>query len=137
MELSPYLMFDGRCEAAFRFYEQCLGAKVIMMMTYDEAPAGADIAPNTSKKVMHARLAVGDRVLMGSDAPADRFRPMQGFSITLSIAEPAEAERVFDALAKNGKINMPMAETFWAKRFGMVVDQFGTPWMVNCEKPRT
>ena len=81
------------------------------------------------------RMDIGDTVLMASDAPPDFFRPAQGFSVCLSVAEIAEAERVFHALAEGGTVKMPIAETFWAVRFGMLVDRFGTPWMVNCEKP--
>jgi PhnB protein len=77
---------------------------------------------------------VGDKILMGSDAPPDRYKPMQGFSVTLGIDEPAEADRVFHALSEGGSVTMPIQETFWARRFGMLVDRFGTPWMINCEK---
>jgi PhnB protein len=84
---------------------------------------------------MHARLVVGDTVLMGSDAPGERYEKMQGFSVALGVDEPEWAERVFNALAAGGTVTMPIQETFWAHRFGMLVDRFGTPWMVNCEKP--
>ena len=83
---------------------------------------------------MHARLSVGDNVLMGSDAPPDRYEPMKGFTVTLGIDDPHDAERVFHALSENGTVQMPIQETFWAVRFGMLVDRFGTPWMINCEK---
>ena len=86
-------------------------------------------------KIMHARLTVGDRILMGSDAPPDRYEPMKGFSVTLGVDDPKDAERVFHALSENGTVQMPIQKTFWATRFGMLVDQFGTPWMVNCEQP--
>jgi PhnB protein len=82
---------------------------------------------------MHARLMVGDRILMGSDAPSDRHEPMKGFSVTLGIDDPKDAERIFDALSEHGTVQMPIQKTFWAARFGMLVDQFGTPWMINCE----
>jgi PhnB protein len=84
---------------------------------------------------MHGRLSVGDQVLMGSDPPPAQQDSMKGFSVTLSVREAAEADRIFNALAENGSIKMPIAETFWAQRFGMLVDRFGTPWMINCEKP--
>jgi PhnB protein len=83
---------------------------------------------------MHARLVLGDKVLMGSDAPPDHYEEMKGFSVTLGIDNPTEAERIFHALADSGMVRMPIQETFWAKRFGMLVDRFGTPWMINCEK---
>ena len=85
-------------------------------------------------KVMHARLTIGDRMLMGSDAPPDRYEAMKGFSVILGIDDPGEGERIFQASAENGKVQMPIQKTFWATRFGMLVDQFGTPWMVNCEQ---
>lgn len=87
------------------------------------------------KKIIHARLVGNGMLLMGSDAPPDRYEPMKGFSVTLNVNEPAEAERVFNALADGGSVRMPLGETFWAKKFGMLTDRFGTPWMINCEKP--
>ena len=86
-------------------------------------------------KILHARLQIGDDVLMASDAPPGRRDKMQGFSVTLNIKEPAEAERIFAAFAEGAKVTMPLAETFWAQKFGMLTDRFGTPWMINCEKP--
>ncbi len=85
-------------------------------------------------KIIHARLTVGDNVLMGSDAPPERYEEMKGFSVSLSVDDPAEAERIFNALVANGTVRMPLQKTFWAVRFGMLVDQFGVPWMVNCEQ---
>ena len=85
-------------------------------------------------KVMHARLIVGDEVLMGSDAPPDRYEPMKGITVTLGVDEPADAERIFSALAEGGTVQMPIQQTFWAARFGMLTDRFGTPWMINCEQ---
>jgi PhnB protein len=90
--------------------------------------------PDWRNKIMHARLTVGDEVLMGSDAPPERFEAAKGITVTLNLDNPAEAERIFHALAQNGAVQMPIQETFWAARFGMLVDQFGTPWMINCEK---
>jgi len=84
--------------------------------------------------VMHARLIVGDEVLMGSDAPPDRYEPMKGITVTLGVDEPADAERIFSALAEGGTVQMPIQQTFWAARFGMLTDRFGTPWMINCEQ---
>jgi PhnB protein len=135
MRLNPYLMFDGKCEAAFRFYEQALGGTIVAMMTYADTPAAEHTSPEARGKIIHARLAVGDTVLMGSDAPIERYEKMQGFSVTLNIDESAEAERVFAALGAGGAVTMPIQETFWARRFGMLIDRFGTPWMINCEKP--
>jgi PhnB protein len=133
MQLNPYLNFKGQCEAAFKFYEQCLGGKIAMIMPYEGTPAANQMPPEWRNKIIHARLNVGDFVLMGSDAPPDHYQEPQGFSISLGIGDPAEAERVFHALAKGGTVKMPIQQTFWAVRFGMLVDQFGIPWMVNCE----
>ena len=135
MHPNPYLMFDGQCEAAFRFYEQALGGRIEAMMTFAHTPMAEQTPPEMQGKITHARLLVGDKVLMGSDAPAGRVEKMQGFSVTLGINKPEEAERVFNALADGGTVTMPIQETFWARRFGMLVDRFGTPWVVNCEKP--
>jgi PhnB protein len=135
MQVNPYLMFNGQCEAAFRFYQKVLGGKIETILTYAGSPM-ADQAPSEWRdKVMHARLEVGDNVLMGSDPPPGHYEPMKGFSVTLSIDDPAEAERIFHALSENATVRMPIQKTFWAARFGMLVDQFGTPWMVNCEQP--
>lgn len=135
MQLNPYLFFNGNCETAFKFYAQVLGGKIVAMMPHEGTPAAEQVPPEWRKKIIHARLMVGDKVLMASDAPPDRYDAMKGFSVTLGIEDPAEAERIFHALAENGTVRMPIAPTFWALRFGMLVDQFGTPWMINCEKP--
>ena len=135
MQLNPYLVFNGNCEPAFRFYEQVLGGKIVAMMPHEGTPAAEHVPPEWRAKIMHARLMVGDEILMGSDAPPDRYEAMKGFSVTLGIKDPTEAERIFHALAKDGTVRMPIQKTFWAARFGMLVDQFGTPWMINCEQP--
>jgi PhnB protein len=134
MNLNTYLNFDGTCEAAFRFYEKALGGKIVAMMTYAEMPGNSQMSKDLAKKIMHARLQFGDKLLMGSDAPPDRFQAPKGFHVILGVKDPAEADRLFDALAADATITMPIQETFWATRFGMLVDQFGTPWMINCEK---
>jgi PhnB protein len=134
MKLNPYLMFNGQCETAFKFYEQCLGGKLGAMMTYGSSPMAADVSPELSDKIMHTSLVVGDQELMGSDSPPERYEEAKGFSVSLNLDDPAEAERLFHALAENGSVQMPIQETFWAARFGMLVDQFGIPWMINCEK---
>ncbi|MGH6816482.1 MAG: VOC family protein [Hyphomicrobiaceae bacterium] len=135
MQLNTYLAFDGQCQAAFKFYEQVLGGRIIMMLTHGETPACTHVPSEWHSKIMHARLVVGDRVLMGSDAPPGRFEPPKGFHVQIGVRDPAEAERIFNRLAQDGKIAMPLQETFWAAKFGMLVDRFGIPWMVNCEKP--
>ena len=132
MQVSPYLHFNGNCEAAFKFYEKVLGAKVVMMLTHEGAPADMPTPPEWKKKIMHARISIDGEMIMGSDAPPGRFRPPQGFSVSLSVADPAEAERKFNALCEGGSVNMAFAKTFFSKGFGMGTDQFGIPWMVNC-----
>lgn len=134
MQLNPYLFFNGQCEAAFKFYEKVLGGKIEAMLPHEGTPAAEHVPPEWRKKILHARLVVGDKVLMGSDAPPGRQEEMKGFSVTLGTDDPNEAERMFHALAENGTVRMPIEKTFWAVRFGMLVDQFGTPWMINCEQ---
>jgi len=134
MQLNPYLTFNGRCEAAFKFYEKVLGGKIEAMLPHAGTPAEGQVPAEWRNKIMHARLTVGDQVLMASDAPPEHSEEMKGFSVYLHFDEPADAERIFHALAENGTVRMPIQETFWAVRFGMLVDQFGTPWMVNCQK---
>ena len=134
MQLNPDLTFNGRCEAAFKFYEKVLGGKIEAMMTFAGSPMAEQTSPEWRKKIMHARMTVGDQVLMASDAPPDRYEAMKGIMVTLGIDDPGEAERIFHALSEKGTVQMPIQKTFWAARFGMLVDQFGTPWMVNCEQ---
>lgn len=135
MQVNPYLAFDGTCAQAFRFYEQALGGKIVMMMTVGESPMAAQATPETKNQIMHAALQVGGVTIMGADAPSGMFSKPQGFSVSLGIDDEAEAERVFGNLSEGATIKMPLQETFWAKRFGMLVDRFGIPWMINCAKP--
>ena len=134
MELNPYLTFNGQCEAAFKFYEKVFGGKIEAMMTFGSSPMAEQTPPEWRNKIMHARMSVGGKTLMASDAPPDRYEAMKGIMVTLGIDDPGEAERIFRALSEKATIQMPIQKTFWAERFGMLVDQFGTPWMVNCEK---
>jgi len=136
MQINPHLSFNGKCAAAFKFYEKVLEGKILMMMTYGESPMAAQTAPDFKDRIMHARLTVGDMLLMGADAPPQFYEPMKGMVVTIGVKKPEEADRIFKALAENGTVRMPIQETFWAQRFGMLTDQFGTPWMVNCERPR-
>jgi len=134
MQINPYLLFKGQCEEAFKFYEKCLSGRIEAMIRHTGTPAEQHVAPEWRDKIMHARLTVDEAVLMGSDAPLDRYQEPKGFSVALDIKDPAEAERVFNALAENGNVKMAIQETFWATRFGMLVDKFGIPWMINCFK---
>jgi len=131
-QLEPYIHFDGTCAEAMRFYERALGGKLEMMMKASDAPPPSQVPPGKGDQIMHARLVLGDRTLLASDwmSPAP-FEGIKGFSLSLTYPNVAEAQRVFDALAAGGKINMPMAKTFWSEIFGMVVDRFGVPWMVS------
>ncbi len=133
MQLNPYLFFNGQCEAAFKFYAQVFGGKIDGMLTHAGTPAEQQVPAEWRDKIMHARLIVGDQVLMASDAPPDHYEKPKGFSVSIQLKDPAEAERIFNALAENGTVQMPLEQTFWAKRFGMCVDRFGIPWMVNCD----
>lgn len=135
MNLNPYLNFNGNCKEAFTFYAQTLGGKIEAMMPHAGTPAAEHTPPEWQDKILHARLTVGDQVLMASDAPPGRYQAPQGLYVSLNVTKPDEAERIFQAFAEKGTVHMPLQETFWASRFGMVVDQFGTPWMLNCEQP--
>ena len=136
MKLNPYLNFPGTCEEAMNTYAQVLGGEIVAMLAYGDMPGEMEIPDDLRKKIAHARLIVGDQVLMASDSGPDRFKPMQGVSVTLNIPEPDEADRVFKALVDGGTAIMPLEETFWALKFGVLVDRFGIQWMVNCEKPK-
>jgi PhnB protein len=130
-ELDAYLFFDGNCAEAMRFYEKTLGGKLESLMTHGEAPPGA-APPGNDDRIMHASLVLDGRRLMASDAMAGQpYERMQGISLSLTYPDAAEGRRIFDALADGGKVIMPYGETFWTKGFGMLVDRFGTPWMVN------
>ncbi|MGH7962356.1 MAG: VOC family protein [Candidatus Binatia bacterium] len=135
MQLIPYLNFNGQCEAAFKFYEQCLGGTIVAMMTHGDSPIADQVPSGLHNTILHARLIVGDQVLMGSDSPPEHHEKPQGMYVSLGIDDPADAERIFHALAENGTVRMPLQQTFWAARFGMLVDRFGIPWMINCDQP--
>jgi PhnB protein len=134
VQINPYLGFNGQCEAAFKFYAQVFDGKIEAMIPHEGTPAAEHVPAEWRSKIMHARLVVGPNVLMGSDAPPPHHAEPKGFHVSIGIDKPAEAERIFSALAENGTVQMPLQETFWAARFGMVVDRFDIPWMVNCEK---
>ncbi len=104
------------------------------MMTHAGTPAESQVPAEWKNKIIHARLKLGDQLLMASDSPPDRAKTPQGFYVNLGFDNPAEAERVYKAMSKDGTVQMELQETFWAKKFGMFTDRFGTPWMINCEK---
>jgi len=130
MNVEPYLFFDGRAEEALEFYRQKLGAKVEALMRYNDNPDPKYNPPNSDNKVMHALFRVGDTQIMASDGNCTGKPSFQGFSLTINAASPAEAEKRFNALAEGGQVQMPLNETFFAERFGMVADRFGVSWMV-------
>jgi PhnB protein len=132
MELAPYLNFNGTCQEAFKFYERCFSGKITALITFESIGAAGHVPESWAKKIMYAHMTVGSRVLMGSDAPDDRFEKPQGFSISAHVENPAEADRVFNSLAESGTVRMPLQKTAWAEKFGMLTDKFGVPWMVNC-----
>jgi PhnB protein len=133
MNINPYLSFNGQCAAAFKFYERVLGGTIVMLQTHGETPAKDHVPPDWQDKVIHVRLVVGDQVLMGSDAPPAQYEAPKGTSVSITVADPADAERLFNALAEDGKINMPFQKTFGSAGCGMRVDLFGISWIVNCE----
>lgn len=130
MQVNPYLHFNGNCEAVFKFYAESLNGKISTLLPHEGTPAEQQVPAEWRKKIVHAHMTVGDTILMGSDQPPEHYTKPQGFSVTLQVAKPEEAERAFQALSKNGTVTMPMQQTFFASRFGMLVDQFGIPWMV-------
>lgn len=132
MQLIAYLGFDGNCEEAFRYYEKHLGGKIEAMVRTADTPAAEHSPKDMQERIMHARLAVGEAVLMGGDGPPGRGGEKENFCVSIQIDDVAEAERIYNALADGGTVIMPLEETFWAERFGMATDRFGTPWMINC-----
>ena len=131
LQLDTYLFFDGNCADAMRFYERTLGGK-LQLMTHGDSPMAAQTPPGSANRIMHARLELDGRLLMASDSMVGQpYEGMKGFSLSLIYPTVAEAQRIFAALADGGQVTMPIAKTFWAEAFGMLVDRFGTPWMVN------
>lgn len=133
MYVQPYLFFGGRCEEALEFYSKSLGAKVEMMMRFNESPEPMPpdtVPPGFEDKVMHASFRIGDSLVMASDG-CDEASNFSGFSLSLSVSNEEEADRVFAALSEGGKVGMPLGRTFWSPRFGMLTDQFGIGWMVS------
>jgi len=130
MQIQPYLSFDGRCEEAIEFYRRTLGAKVEMLMRFKEAPEPGMSPPEAGEKVMHSALRIGDSMVLASDGRCLGKPNFQGFALSLTAANEAEASRLFNALADGGEVQMPLAKTFFSPSFGMVADRFGVSWMV-------
>jgi PhnB protein len=135
MKLHTYLNYGGNCEEAFRFYEKHLGGKITLVMTQGEMPGAKDVPPEVAKKVLHARLELGETAIMASDVPPEHFEPMRSAYLSLSVASSTEADRIYALLSDGGEIFMPIDETFFAFRFGMLRDKFGTSWMILHERP--
>lgn len=134
MQVNPYLSFKGNCEEAFTFYEQCLGGKLRAIFRYGGSPLSDRAPADWQDKVMHGSLSIGEQVLMGADVAPDGYEEPKGFSLSIQLKKTADAERIFHELANDGRVVMPLEKTFWAARFGMVVDRFGIPWLINCEE---
>lgn len=132
MKFVPYLSFDGRCREAFEFYAKVLNGKIVAMISHGETPAGPHVSKEWQDKIINAHLIAGDHELMGADSPPEMGdAKKQGFSISIEIDDEKDAERIFKAFADGGTVIMPLEPTFWAKKFGMVHDRYGTPWMIN------
>ncbi len=135
MLVQPYLSFDGRCEEAVEFYRSKLGAEVTALMRFKEAPDQSMMPPGTGDKVMHGALRFGDTVVMVTDGMCKGAAKFEGISLALTAKDIPEAERFFNALADGGQVEMPLAETFFSPRFGMLADRFGVKWMLVVETP--
>jgi PhnB protein len=134
VQINPYLSFRGDCEAAFTFYAQCLGGEVGAIFRYGGSPMADSVPADWQDKVMHGSLTVAGLMLNGGDVTPASYEEPKGFSLSIQIKNAAEAERIFHELTTDGQVVLPLEKTFWAERFGMVVDRFGIPWMINCEK---
>lgn len=133
MQMNPYLSFKGDCEAAFRFYEQCLGGRPGSIFRYGGSPMADQVPADWADKIMHGSITIGDQVLMGGDVAPGGYEEPKGFSLSLQMKSTTDAKRIFDALAASGRVVLPLEKTFWAALFGMAVDRFGIPWLINCE----
>ena len=133
MNLNPYPHFNGNCEEAFQFYEKTLGAKIDTINRYGGSPMDKHVPADWGDKVLHGRITIGGVTMMGSDMMPAHYKPPVGIQLSLDFKDPAEAERVYTELSASGTITMPLQKTFWASKFGMFIDRFGIPWMVNCE----
>jgi PhnB protein len=136
MQLNSHLHFSGQCEEAFKYYEKVLSGKIQGLFRYEGAPGteGQQVPESWRNKVMHATMAIGDQLLMGMDAPPERFHKPQGFHVNIGVKDVAEGKKIFEALSENGNVVMPFGPTFWSPGFAMFVDRFGTPWMVNVQQ---
>ena len=136
MKTNTHLHFNGHCLEAFKFYEKIVGGKISFVMTWGDSPASKEVSKEWQKKIIHARLEWADNSITADDAPPERYERPQGFDVILHFKtnETAKAEAIFDRLSENGKVRMPFEKTFFSPGFGMVTDQFGTPWMIYCDQ---
>ena len=132
MKLNPHLTFGGQCQSAFKFYERCIGGRIVTMLTWGDSPMAKQAPSQWRDKILHATLTVGDSVLTGADVVPEEYQQPKGFFVQLGLDDPGDAERIFAALAEEGTVQMPIQKTFWAIRYGVLVDQFGIPWEINC-----
>jgi PhnB protein len=135
MNVNTYLAFNGNCKQAFQLYEKVLGGKIEFMMTHAESPMADQTAPEWKDKIMHASLKTPGGLILGADHPQGRAVKPAGFSVSVTVKDPAEAEKIFKALSDGGQVHMPFQKTFWSPGFGMCVDKFEVPWMINTEGP--
>ena len=133
MQITPYLSFKGDCEAAFTLYERCLGGKGVGIFRYAGSPMADQVPADWGNKLMHGSVTIGDQVLMGGDVAPESYEQPKGFTLSIQVASAADAERIFHELSKGGRVVLPLEKTFWAERFGILVDPFGIPWQINCE----
>lgn len=131
MKVSFHLVFAGQCEEAFRFYEKTLGGRIDTMLTYGASPMAREVSSQRRDQIVHASMKIGHLVLAGADVTPEEYEQPQGFYVLLSVEGRAEAKRIFQALAKKGRVRMPLQKTFWSPAFGVLVDRFGTPWEIS------
>ena len=134
MQVNPYIFFNGNCAEALGYYQKVLGAQIGARMSFGDGPPDMPIPAEWKDKIMHSHITIDCEVLMASDGMPGDFKQPQGFRIALQVEDPADARRRFDALADGGSVQMPFGETFFSNGFGMCIDKFGIPWMVNSPK---
>lgn len=131
MALTPHLCFPGTCEEAFKFYAQLFGGE-LMLLAYRDTPMAQEVPTEWRDKIVHATLSFGECQLAGADVQADKYFRPQGFAVLLDVKGVDDANRVFDALAQDGNVELPLQQTFWSPAFGVLVDRFGVPWEISC-----
>jgi PhnB protein len=134
MQVQPYLMFEGRCEEAAKFYEKALGAKIEKLVRFKDSPDPGMCPSSEENKVMHMSLRIGDQTVLASDGQCGGKPTFQGFSLSINVPNEAEAQRLFTALSNGGQVQMPLTKTFFSPAFGMLADRFGVSWMIHMER---